>query len=67
MLLERVLFGSKTIIEIKKKGLKDFRGISSGIGTSFADNLVVDIRNELNFKGRNVNKAQYRISIICCS
>ena len=29
----------KTIIEIKKKGLKDFRGISSGIGTSFSEKL----------------------------
>ena len=33
------------------KGLKDFRGGSAGIGTSFTDNLVLDIRNELNLKG----------------
>ena len=46
----------KSIIEIKKKGLKDFRGISSGIGTSFADNLVLDIRNELDYKGRILGK-----------
>ena len=46
----------KTIYEIKKKGLKDFRGITTGIGTSFADNLVLDIRNELNFKGRVAGK-----------
>ena len=38
----------RAIIEIKKKGLKDFRGITAGIGTSFADNLVLDIRNEFN-------------------
>ena len=37
---------------IKKIGIKDFRGIRSGVGTSFADNIVVDIRNELGFKGR---------------
>ncbi len=47
---------SRTIIEIKKKGLEDFRGITSGIGTSFADNLVLDIRNEFNIKGRIVGK-----------
>jgi putative sugar O-methyltransferase len=46
----------KAIIEIKKKDLKDFRGISSGIGTSFSDNLVVDFRNELDFKGRILGK-----------
>ena len=46
----------RAIIEIKKKGLKDFRGITAGIGTSFADNLVLDIRNEFNIKGRIVGK-----------
>ena len=46
----------RTIIEIKKKGLEDFRGITTGIGTSFADNLVLDIRNEFNIKGRIVGK-----------
>tara|TARA_A100001015_G_C14894489_1_gene673826 strand:- start:144 stop:1148 length:1005 start_codon:yes stop_codon:yes gene_type:complete len=45
---------SKTLSEIKKKGLLDFRGISTGIGTSFADNEIVDIRNELNSKGKIV-------------
>lgn len=44
----------KTLREIKKKGLLNFRGISTGIGTSFADNEVVDIRNELNSKGKIV-------------
>lgn len=46
----------RAIIEIKKKGLKDFRGLTAGIGTSFADNLVLDIRNEFNIKGRIVGK-----------
>ena len=47
---------SRSILEIKKKGLSDFRGTSAGIGTSFADNLVVDIRNEFNIKGRIIGK-----------
>ena len=46
----------KTITEINKKGLNEFRGLSAGIGTSFADNIVYDIRNELNFKGRIISK-----------
>tara|TARA_Y100001970_G_scaffold92161_1_gene116322 strand:- start:757 stop:1767 length:1011 start_codon:yes stop_codon:yes gene_type:complete len=45
---------SITIKEIKKKGLKDFRGYSTGIGYSFTDSLVLDIKNELNWKGRLV-------------
>ena len=47
---------SKAVIEIKKKGLSDFRGINAGIGTSFADNLILDIRNEFNIKGRTIGK-----------
>ena len=47
---------SRAILEIKKKGLTDFRGTTAGIGTSFADNLVLDIRNEFNIKGRIVGK-----------
>ena len=47
---------SRAIIEIKKKGLNDFRGLTAGIGTSFADNLVLDIRNEFNIKGRIIGK-----------
>ena len=46
----------RAIIEIKKKGLEDFRGITAGIGTSFADNLILDIRNEFNIKGRIIGK-----------
>ena len=47
---------TKAITEIKKKGLNDFRGLTAGIGTSFADNLVLDIRNEFNIKGRIIGK-----------
>ena len=47
---------SRTILEIKKKSLGDFRGLAAGIGTSFADNLVLDIRNGFNIKGRIVGK-----------
>ena len=46
----------RAILEIKKKGLKDFRGMSSGIGSSFADSLILDIRNEFNLKGRAIGK-----------
>ena len=47
---------SRSILEIKKKGLSDFRGTSTGIGTSFTDNIVLDIRNEFNTKGRIIGK-----------
>ena len=47
---------SRAILEIKKKGLSDFRGTSAGIGTSFADNIPSDIRNEFNIKGRLISK-----------
>jgi putative sugar O-methyltransferase len=46
----------RAILEIKKKGLKDFRGFTAGIGSSFADNLTLDTRNELNIKGRIIGK-----------
>ena len=46
----------KAASEIKKKGLEDFRGLTAGIGTSFADNVVLDYRNELNIKGRIIGK-----------
>lgn len=42
----------RTIYQIKKRGLGNFRGIESGVGTSFSDNIVYDIRNEYNIKGR---------------
>jgi len=47
---------SSAILEIKKKGLGDFRGLTAGIGISFTDNLVLDIRNGFNIKGRIVGK-----------
>ena len=37
----------KILYWLKKKGLTDFRGLNSGIGTSYTDNIVFDIRNEL--------------------
>lgn len=46
----------KILIEIKKKDLNNFRGINSGVGTSFSDNLVFDTRNELNILGRTFAK-----------
>ncbi len=46
----------RAILEIKKKGLSDFRGVSAGIGTSFTDNQVLDIRNEFNIRGRIAGK-----------
>jgi len=46
----------KTIYQLKKKKLTNFRGLNSGVGTSFADNLPTDIGNELNFAGRIVYK-----------
>ena len=44
----------KSIYQVKKWGIEDFRGINSGIGTSYADNIVSDVRNEFNFRGRLV-------------
>jgi putative sugar O-methyltransferase len=38
-----------TISEIEKCGIKDFRGSSSLVGLSYADNLTVDIRNSYNY------------------
>lgn len=32
--------------QLFKKGMKDFRGLDSGVGTSFTDNVIADIRNE---------------------
>ena len=32
--------------QLLKKGMKDFRGFDSGVGTSFTDTFVSDIRNE---------------------
>ena len=35
--------------EIKRCGIKDFRGSSNLIGVSYADNLVIDVRDAFNF------------------
>jgi putative sugar O-methyltransferase len=42
----------KTIYQLKKKDLYNFRGLDSGVGTSFVDNVVTNINNELNILGR---------------
>ena len=47
---------SRAILEIKKRGIQDFRGLTAGIGTSFSDNKVLDVRNEYNIKGRIIGK-----------
>ena len=41
-----------SIIEIKKKGISDFRGLNSGAGISFTDTMQIDARNDLGIKGR---------------
>ena len=45
----------KIIYWLKKKGLKDFRGSDSGVGTSYTDNIVKDGSNEFGYKGRLVS------------
>ncbi len=44
---------------LNKKGIKNFRGLHSGVGTSYTDNLVFDFRNELGFKGRIASQFTY--------
>ena len=46
----------KIAYQIRKNGLKNFRGIESGVGSGYCDNILHDIRNEINFKGRLVSK-----------
>ncbi len=44
----------RSILEIKKFGLRDFRGMSSGVATSFSDNIVANLKmefNEADFRG----------------
>ena len=41
--------------QIYKKSLDNFRGLNSGVGTSYTDNIVSDIRNELGLRGRLLN------------
>ena len=48
----------RTAYEIKKKGILNFRGMTTGIGTSFVDNVLYDIRNEISYKftGRIISR-----------
>jgi putative sugar O-methyltransferase len=39
----------KTAKAIKKMGLGNFRGLESGVGTGYTDNIVIDCRQELDF------------------
>ncbi len=48
--------GKKICYWLKKKGMEDFRGLHSGVGTSFTDNLAVDVKNEMGFRGRLISK-----------
>ena len=38
-----------SVNEIKKFGISNFRGIKSGVSTSFGDNAFIDIRGSYNF------------------
>lgn len=38
--------------EIKKYGIREFRGSKNNIGVSYADNLYIDYRNSLNYNWR---------------
>ncbi len=46
----------KSIYQIKKNGISDFRGLNTGIASSYGDNVILDTRNELNVKGRIISK-----------
>lgn len=37
-----------TLSELTKKGIQNFRGLESGVSSSFGDNLISDVRNEYN-------------------
>ena len=49
----------KILYWLKKKGLENFRGLDSGVGTGFTDNTIKDIRYEVGFKGRLVSCLTY--------
>ena len=51
------------ILELKK-GLTDFRGLKSGVSTSFSDNLVYDVRNEFNLKAALLEKLSMKCHIL---
>lgn len=42
-----------SVIEIKRCGISDFRGSTNLIGLSYADNLLIDVRNSLNYSLKN--------------
>jgi putative sugar O-methyltransferase len=44
----------KISYELQKKGLDNFRGYYSGVGTSYCDNIVIDIWNEEISKINNI-------------
>lgn len=46
----------KAIYQIKKNGISNFRGLTTGIASSYGDNVILDTRNELNTKGRIISK-----------
>lgn len=39
----------KILSELKKHDIDNFRGVNNGVGSSFTDSLIYDIRNELNY------------------
>ena len=42
----------KAVYHLKNKKLHNFRGMNSGVGTSYADNIVTNIENDINILGR---------------
>ena len=42
----------KILFNLRKKGIDEFRGMHSGVGTSYTDSLIYDVRNEQSIKGR---------------
>ena len=49
----------KILYWLKKKGLNNFRSSDSGVGTSYTDSIIKDIRNELGYKGRLLSYITY--------
>ena len=49
----------KILYWLKKKGIKNFRGLNSSVGSSYSDNIVLDYRNELGFRGRMLGLITY--------
>ncbi len=53
--------GRKIVNQLKRKGLAGFRGYDSGVGTSYCDNVIADVRNEAD---RGWKKLLYAFSYI---